>query len=287
MNTLAVLRARRKREPVALANGRPARARWLQNLIGAAVTAACAAALIAGLYFNITQVTWFGHSLKPAWDGLFSSPLWDPFRHDYRDLGEPEWGYLALGIVIAKQATWGDRASRRRMIISPLLLIVLSVTGITAVSYVLYVLLPHLLGVATLDHWVLLAGTVAGGFIVGHAIRPIWTPVGSTINGNLMDRSVDRYCLRRMAFLRSVSAPEAKPPLWVRYPLAPLQMRERWVWQMEHNAQVTDHRTWLPAWLSRTLRALAVLLIAYLVVTGFIAHFWIGSGHSFPFLAPG
>lgn len=279
-----LLKRKEKPAPIAMANGKPARFRFVQNILGRAMVAFFAAALVAGLYFNITQVRWGPVYLKPGWDGLFTSPMWEFYRHGYRDQGEPLYAFLFVGTIVAAQKTWSHRAGWLRMTVSMPLLLIMSIAGITGGIYVLYVLLPKLPGIGDPpNHFILLGGTLLMGFILGKLIQPIWVPVGATINGWLMDRSVDRYEIRRM---HDTGAPI---PFWVRHWWsAPLQMRERWVWQREHNAEITARKR-LPLWLripARVLTAACGLLVVYLVVTGIIAHFWIGAGHDFPFLAP-
>lgn len=269
-----------KPAPIYMADGKPARFRLIQTLIWSAVVGAMGAAFVAGLYFNITQVRWGPFYLKPAWDGLFPGNAWEYFRHGYRDQGEPLLAFLIVGTVFAKRKHWTVDVSKTRRALAPVLLILAAFAWITAGVAFLYYVLPVLPGVGSPpNHYLLLAGTVVVGFLGGKLVRPFWTPVGASINGWLIDRSVDRYVIRKAA------DPSLNPPAWVRHwYLAPLPTRERWVWQMDHNAEVTQ-RWNAPLWL-RALAALGVLLVAYFVITGFIAHFWIGAGHDFPFLAP-
>ena len=276
-------RAIRKHEaktPIAMANGKPAKFRFVQKLIWSAVVGALAAAFVAGLYYNITQVRWGSFYLKPAWDGLFPQAGWEYFRHGYRDQGEPLLAFLIVGTIFAKQKLWSKRVSGLRIVTAPLLLILVAFAWISAGVWVLYYGLPLLPGIGSPpNHYILLAGTVLIGFLGGKLIKPLWTPVGATINGALIDRSVDEYCIRKAA------DPSVQTPFWVRHWwTAPLPTRERWVYQMGHNEEITDRRN-APLWL-RLLAILPLLLVAYFVVTGFIAHFYIGSGHDFPFLAP-
>lgn len=275
---IARLRARLP-EPILMPNGKRARLRLLQTLTGSGVIAVCAAALVAGVYFNVLQVRWGPVDLKPWWDGLVHAASWPLYRHGYRDLGEPEVAYLIVGTLLAKRRTWTRRASWKRMVIAPAGLLALSFAGITGAVWLLNFGLPRLLGVDALPDYWLTAGTISAGFIIGHIARPLWTPVGATINGWFVDWSVDRWEARHW------NDPWAKPPAWVRHwYLAPLPLRERWQWQRLHNEAVTTRRE--PSRWLLLLSTLPGLLIAYLVITGLIAHFWIGSGHPFPFLAP-
>jgi|SRR6266487_173024 len=259
-------------------DGRPARFRLAQTVAWSAVVGACAAAFVAGVYFNVLEVNWHLFWLKGWWDSLVASPSWEFYRHGYRNEGEPELAYLIVGTLIAKRKTWTRRAPWWYMLAAPLLLVAVSAAGITGAIWLLDFGIPGWAG-GPLNHLVLAAGTVAAGFVLGHIVKPVWAPVGATLNGWLVDRSVDRYCIRR------ADLPGLRPPAWVRHwYLAPLPTRERWVWQMEHNVTVTARRD-APGWVT-ALAGVGLLLVAYLTVTGFIAHFWIGSGHSFPFLAP-
>jgi hypothetical protein len=278
-----------KPAPIAMANGKPARFRLIQTVIWSAVVGACAAAFVAGLYFNITQVRWGSVDLKPAWDGLFSSPSWEYFRHGYRDQGEPLLAFLIVGTVFAKRKHWTRQISAKKKAAAPLLLILGAFAWITLGVWFLYFVLPGLPGIGSPpNHYLLLAGTVLVGFLGGKLIRPLWTPVGASINGWLIDRSVDKHERRRAQNLAPGLVP-TEVPFWVRHwYTAPLPTRERWVWMREHNEEITARRD-LPGWVRIPLRGLTVLaglLVAYLVVTGFIAHFYIGTGHDVPFLAP-
>lgn len=280
--------------PIVMPNGKPARARLLQSTLWALIVALLAAALIAGIYFNVLQVNWHVFWLKAWWDGtapyhggmggLIRSANWSLYRHGYRDKGEPEMAILVVGTLIAKRKAWSRRAPLWYMAVAPLLLIALSALGITGLVWLLDVGIPHWAGGQLSSSW-LTTGTVSGGFLLGHVLRPVWTPVGATLNGWFIDWSVDRYLVRR----RNNPGKIIKAPAWVRHwYLAPLQLRERWMWQVRNNEVITRHRH-LPLWLIWGIAAagiLFMLLVAYLVLTGLIAHFWIGSGHSFPFLAP-
>jgi len=275
--------------PIIMPSGHAARYRLLQTITWIGIAGACAAALVAGAYFNGLEVNWHVFWLKSWWDGgmghLITSPSWPLYRHGYRDQGEPEVAFLIVGMIFAKRKSWSRRAPLWYMIIAPVLLLALSAAGITGVIWLLNFGIPHLLHEQALSHWYLFAGTLAGGFLLGHIVKPVWRPAGATINGWFVDWSVDRYLVRRQhGNGRIVAAPR-----WVRHwYTAPLSLRERWMWQVRNNEVITRHRN-LPrwaAWALAAIGALFLLLVAYLTVTGFIAHFWIGSGHSVPFLAP-
>lgn len=113
------------------------------------------------------------------------------------------------------------------------------------------------------------AVTVALGAAIGLVVHRLWAPCGATIQGYYVDKAVDRA-------IRS-----GHVPAWVRYPIAPPMLRERFAWILQNDPGVSEHS---PA--SKGVIWIASLLAAYFVVTGFIAHFWIGTGHTFPYLAP-
>lgn len=299
--------------PVIMPSGHPARARLLQTVYWSAIVAACAAAFIAGLYYLGFEVHYPWGTLKGWWDGtypyhggmgnLFTSKSWPLYRHGERDNGESEWATLIVGTLIAGRKTWHWRAPLWYMVLSPVLVLVSSVAGIAGVVWILnfgipHWLYPHTPG-ATLDHWWLLVGTLVAGFLLGRLIHPIWKPVGATINGWFIDWSVDKFLTKR-ARIRAAAGiikPIVPAPFWVRHWwTAPLPLRERWMASLESQSGIYPtkygrrdaHRS-LPRWALRLLipvGGLGTLLVVLIVLVGFIAHFWIGTGHSFPILAP-
>jgi hypothetical protein len=275
--------------PIIMANGHPAKARLMQTIFWASIVAACAGALVAGAYFNVLEVNWHIFYLKPAWDGLFHYASWPFYRHGYRDQGEPEVGFLIVGTLIANRKTWKRHAPIWYMFLAPILVVVVSAAGITGVIWLLDFGIPHWLHESQLNHWYLLVGTLIGGVLLGRIVKPIWIPVGATLNGWFTNWSVDRYLVRR-AKVRRTTGHVLKAPLWVRHWfLAPLPLRERWMSQLHKGMNEPLSRVPVPKWAAWTMGivgGLIMLLVLYLTVTGFIAHFWIGGGHNFPFLAP-
>jgi len=281
-------------------NGRPVRLRLAQMIGWGVFVAVCGAALVAGLYFNVLQVNWHVHVgglnfrlfyLKNWWDGegawarrggmgFIRSPSWPLYRHGLRDLGEPAVATMAVKTLLAKAKWWGVRVGPARLLLTPFVLVALTVAmalgGIWLTDFALpgawhtafgsYLLTPPP-GFAWVSHASL--ETLALGFAIGLVLHRVWAPCGATLQGAYADRAVDRARLHGAA------------PFWVRLPLAPVQLRERFAWMMEHDT-ATDERRDIPRWLIVSI----TVVLAYLVVTGFIAHYWIGAGRSFPYLAP-
>jgi hypothetical protein len=107
------------------------------------------------------------------------------------------------------------------------------------------------------------------GLAIGQVLHRLWAPAGATLQGAFLDWQVDR------------TAVTGRVPLWVRKPLAPPQLRERFVWLRAHDTQV-DARRPVPKW----LLVPGLVIVAYLVVTGLLAKYGIAHGLAVPFLAP-
>lgn len=270
------LRRKAKPAPIAINNGRPIRLRAIQMPFWGLVVAACGAALVAGIYFNVLQVNWHvGPTqlfyLKDWWDGgmgFIKSPDWYLYRHGVRDLGEPALAVIAVKTLLAPRKTWDKRIGPVNIIIRVLLLVAATVGLALGGIWVLDFGIPKLVA---LPSWVttLSLGQLILGFVIGQVVHRIWAPAGATLQGHYIDRAVDR------------SKITGRIPLWIRYPLSPVQVRERFVWLREHDTVITERKNWL-----KWVLPLLTIVLAYLVITGFIAHYWIGAGHSFPYLAP-
>jgi hypothetical protein len=294
-----------------LVNGHKIHGRLVQNLAWGTVVAAIGAAIIAGLYFNITQVHWYlpfgpewlqhGFTLKSGWDSLNPFPRlgnWDLYRHGYRNDGEPALATLFVLVITASGAAAVDtKMSRTRVITGPFILLVLAFVLITGAIWLQFYGLP--------DAWHYLFGTfrIQGGHtsakiwgvvetalfgaIVGRLLKTYWKPIAAHLQESVIDRMVDRYWARGGGTL----------PSWVRYPVAPPVMRECFskivtedsesgeaeklmAGSTTHATQGRHHK------LIGVLLILGGLVVGYLTVSGLIAHFWIGAGHSFPYLAP-
>lgn len=288
MTAITARLRRTKPAPIAVSDGKPIRFRLIQSVLWGVVVAACGAALVAGLYFNILQVNWhiaFGHFhhqffyLKSWWDGtapyhggmgnLITSPNWTLYRHGIRDLGEPALATIAVKTLLAKRSTWKKRCGPVSLVVRLILVaavtIALAVGGIWAINFGL----PKFYAVPA---WVVKASLeqLALGIVIGQIVHRVWAPAGATLQGYFIDRSVER------------SVGSGRIPLWVRLPIAPVQVRERFALLRENEEDViTGHSLVL-----RVLLSVLAVLTVYLVVTGFIAHYWIGAGHYFPYLSP-
>jgi hypothetical protein len=299
--TALIARRRAKPERV-LVNGKPIRARFFQQTITwGSIVAACGAALVAGVYFGVLQVDWhiwLGSTkvqlfyLKDWWDGgmgiihqhtwLIDKANWKPYRHGLRDKGEPAVALMAVATLMAAPKLWSRRVGKVRLFVTPLVLLALAfVLIIGSVWLIGYAPLPggHR-GVGSLvsfPSWLFLL-TLASGLIIGHVLKPVWAPVGAHVQGRILDRAVDRW----------QASGGGQLPLWVRQPLAPPVIRERFCLMAadpDNVIEVPQHRPWVTA-LFAALRIIAVILVIGLIALGFVAHFWIGTGHSFPYLAP-
>ncbi len=292
-------------------NGHPIKFRLVQALGWGTVVAAIGAAIIAGLYFNVLQVPWhmpfglFGldahYSLKAWWDGWNPMPWlgqWTLFRHGYRNDGEPA---LATLFVLVLTASGGVAVGRKmgkfRMATGPLVLLIMAFLLITGSIWLQFYGLPHLwhhlfgtFRVAPGGPWPKIwavAETAAFGIIVGRLLKTYWKPIAGHLQASVMDREVDRYWQGGGGDL----------PYWVRHPVAPPGLRETFCKIVAEDEASGEAKELMAGTTTHTTRGkhhklitvlliLGGLLLAYLTVTGLIAHFYIGAGHSFPYLAP-
>lgn len=287
--TTTIPAAQRKPPKRILVNGHRIRWRSSQSLAWTAVIAVCGGALVAGAYFDLLEVNWHVHIghvafqlfwLKHWWDsgmGIVHSPAWVDYRHGYRDFGEPAVATMAVKSVMAKRHWWGVRASRWRLLTAPIVLLTFAAVLITGAVWVKYDLLPNPdtmhSSVAALPHLLSVAETLGFGFLIGRVLHRFWAPVGATIQGYFTGRAADHARDKGLA-----------APRWVQWPAAPPVVRERIVWTMTSGQEIRDYAA-VPRW-ARWLIGLAAVVAFYLIVTGLVAHFWIGTGHSFPYLAP-
>lgn len=273
---------REKPAKVSLATtGKFVRFRWGQMLLWSTVAGACFAAVVAGAYYLVLETNWGAFYLKGWWDhqafdNLISRATWPRYRHAaYRDQLEPAAAVMGVMTLLAKPKWWAVRVGAARLAVTPLVLlalaIVLSMSGVWLLDFGL----QHVWHAAPSPARIW--ETLVVGVLIGRVLHRVWAPVGATIQGQLIDGPVIRS-RRRGRF-----------PLWVRYPLAPPVLRERFsrMWRKEEKLKDSDESAVQEQGLLGRLAIGAIVLIAFLLmVTGFIAHFWIGTGHSFPFLAP-
>ena len=272
-------------------NGKPVRMRLLQMLAWGVILALCGAALVAGLYFNILEVSWHIHIgrwnvqlfyLKHWWDGgmgFIHSASWVLYRHGIRDILEPALATMAVKTILAKSKWWNVRVSPVRIALTvpalTALALAMAAGGIWLADFGLPAAWHAFFGtrVVTVPAWLanLSPEVILPGLVIGLILHRLWAPCGATLQGDFMDRAVERA--RR-------SGTDHVPP-WVRFPVAPVQLRERFSWIMAHETYIRQ-RSRIPRWLIVTVAVVTI----YLIVTGFIAHYWIGAGHSFPYLAP-
>lgn len=313
------LQAMRKSDATLL-SGQPIKGRFAQNLAWSVPMGLLAALVPAGLYFGVLEVHWYIwvgsfhvelFNLKQGWDGLFRYDWWALYRHAaFRDLAEPAAASMAVKTVLASRKWWGKpAASTLRIVTAPLVVIFLIVALGVAGTWVInfsgpwawehvtsalghpgFKVSAHFLGKLSVPQLVL------GLFIIGPIVHRYWAPVGATLQGVAIDRSVDRkqeivkraQAMTGMAdehVLKVDSAGWHIVPLWVRKPLAPPPLRERFAYGWRHNAQVTD-RQGHSRWFTFAVVLVTVVILA-LMALGFIGHYWVGVlHHNVPYLAP-
>lgn len=254
-----------------------------QTVVWSAIAAVLGSGFIAGLYFGVFEVNWhIGNqqlfNLKPWWDGLFHSSSWGLYRHGLRDLLEPAFATMGVKTVMAKRKYWSKHCPTWRLALTPPLILALGIGLAAGGVWLLDFGLPNAwhgaqLGTVTAPPWISHSSwqVIVLGIVIGLVLHPLWGPVGASLQGRMVKRSVEH------------KAPTE--PLWVKLPLAPPTMRERWV---------VIASTFTPGSAAlRTSRAdrwvVSSMLVVGILITllGLLAQHWIGLGHSVPYLAPG
>lgn len=297
-----------------LLTGQNVRFRFAQMTVWGIAAGFVGACVIAGIYFGLFEVYWHmpdgwfgvhgGGTLKGWWDGLFPGSVWPAFRHAaFRDIPEPVFALMAVQTLLAKPPKAGTQsASTRRIIISPPV-IVLATFALGALSvwlvdfafpdvwhwFAVWRHHPHwkLEHSAWLGRWSL--GVLVPGFVINRIMRAYWAPVGATLQGFLLDISIDRkQAIANACGVAPMTAVEYDLkgwhiiPFFVRLPLSPPVIRERFAAQWRENREVSVHN------LHGRVIAVLVAVAFILFVIGFIGHYLIGSaGIAVPYFSAG
>lgn len=269
-----------------LANGKRIRFRTPQMVVWGVVAAALGSALVAGVYFGVFQVRWHIGSwqifyLKPWFDGglggMFKSASWVLYRHGERDLLEPAVATMGVKTLLAKPKWWSVRVPAWRLALTPPVLIAIAVALAAGGVWLLDFGLPrvwhagfgtyHVTAPSFISHssW----QVIVLGILIGLVLHRLWAPCGATIQGAIVDHSVDRHQLG------------GRIPVWATKPVSPPVIRERWWYTDAHNAEITQRD---PA--SKALIMVIIVACVLLTLLGLLAQHWIGLGHSVPYLAP-
>jgi hypothetical protein len=253
-----------------LVNGEHVHFRRTQMLLWSVIAGLLGAGFIAGLYFGILQANWHLFTLKPWWDGLFKQAWWPTYRHTaFRDIPEPAFATMGVMTLLAKPKYWKSRVSTWRLAYTPLLVIVLTFAlGIAGTWLLNYAFGRPVLATAHI-------GDLLLGFVVGKIMHFLWAPVGATIQGNILDDKADK------------AARTKKIPFAIRWPVLPPVIRERFAdmyrasKQVAYNLFSEDHTT-LRKWVVGGLAVVFTLVTAL----GLVGHYWVGTGHTIPFIMP-
>lgn len=298
--------------------GRPVRFRFAQSLVFNVILGFTGATIMAGAYYAFLQVHWYVWigpvhfeimNLKPWWDGtgafaasggmgFILSGNWWLYRHAIRDLGEPAVAVMFTKTVTAKAKY--KPVSTLRLVTAPVVLLLVLFFMAIGGTWLLDFGGPDVWAHAatafhhrgfTLDGdfaWLgkISAGVLALGFATGFVLHRFWAPVGATLQGDVLSRSVAK-ARSGSRFRLSLT----RIPLWVTYPVSPPVVRERWS-QMyrdykpgQDSAEVRGARR--AALILRRLVLTVILLLAVVLFgLGALAKFWIAHGHTVPYLAP-
>jgi hypothetical protein len=259
--------------------------------------------------------------MKSWWDGgmgFIHASWWDIYRHGLRNLWEPALATLFVKSLLANKWRREDvRVSGLWLIISPLLLFVattiLVIGGIWVLDFgapnlwhALFgndrvanpIHLPH--GLSWLANFLQDWNwqVVLVGILVGQVVHRLWAPVGNTIQGFFTDRAVRKQRSRRIAAwkvlarirtgatavddaLTELAIIGVGDPLWVKYPLTPPVVRERYALTIQTHAPVRSHGK-VDRGLVISISTVAVLVM----LVGLLARYGIANGLHVPYLAP-
>jgi hypothetical protein len=253
-------------------NGHRIHLRLVQQLIWSFAAATAGAYIISALYFLIVQVHWSsgGHTilyLRPQWNGLFATKWWPQARHDVRDVYE---GALATLLVKSLLANWkkahGERVGAFRLVTAPLLIIVAAlpivVAGIWVIDFAAPWLWHHTVGHRVLHLTVSMPAWLSTflstwnwqalliGIIAGLVVHRLYRPIGNTVQLFFIELGVKRA--------RSTG----KIPAWVRHPITPPVIRERFAWMMDNDVPVERHGAWIRV-VTPVMTTILILLALY------------------------
>jgi hypothetical protein len=273
-----------------LVTGKHIHLRTAQMVFWSVIAAVLGAGFVAGLYFGILQVDWHVHVgsvnfqlfyLKKWWDsgmGVTHSGNWVLYRHAaFRDIAEPALATMAVLTLLAKPRWWGVRVGTLRLVTAPVILIAatfaMGILGVWLLDFGFPAAWHHVFGSHVLPLGFLgkaSAGTLILGFLIGRVLHRWWAPVGATLQGHLLDRSADR------------AHRNGRTPLWVKLPIAPPVIRERFSLMYRDDEEIRDVGT-VNHWLILAIVTVFVLVTAL----GLAGHYWVGTlNQAIPYLAP-
>lgn len=289
-----------------LLSGHRVRLRFAQSTAWGAVMALAGVCLVAGGYFALLQQRWYIHitdihfwfvnitdfnhgaSLKLWWDngcGFIHSSAWYLYRHALRDLGEPAVAGMGVRTLLAGRKYWDVRISALRLAATPVIVLALAAGLILGGTWLIYFGMPdawaHAASAAghpgfTLGRQFsalgrLSAETIALGILIGQVLHRTWAPAGATLQGFILDRSVDRAQAVNLGRI----------PLWEKLPIAPPVLRERFAKMWRENGAVGEtggtHRKVLTA---------VIVVMVLLIILGALAKYPIAHGVRIPYINP-
>lgn len=253
-------------------NGHRIHLRLVQQLLWSVAAATAGAYIISALYYLITQVHWSagGHTilfLRLQWNGLLHTSWWPDARHDIRDVYE---GVLATLLVKSLMANWkkahGERVGAFRLATAPLLIIIAALPIVVAGIWLIDIAGPwlwhHTLGHHVVHLSIAMPSWLSTylsawnwrplliGIVAGQVVHRLYRPVGNTVQLFFIELGVTK------------ARTTGRIPGWVRYPLTPPVIRERFTWMLENDVPVQKHGAWIKV-VAPVMTGLFVILALY------------------------
>lgn len=285
-----------------LLTGENVRFRFVQMTVWGIAAGFVGACVIAGVYFGLFEVSWhmpfgwFGvhgsFTLKSWWDGLFGgTPVWAAFRHAaFRDIPEPVFALLAVQTLLAKDKGIPP-VSTRKIIVAPVVIVfatfAMGALSVWLVDFALPALWHWAVSAQGHPDWKLehsawlgrwSVGVLLPAFIIKRIVQTYWAPIGATLQGFMLDISIDRkQSIANDCGVSPMKAVEFDQKGWhlipwmVRLPLTPPVFRERFAKMWRANDDISVHNAH-----SRVI-AVIIMVAFVLFVIGFIGHYLIGS----------
>ena len=263
-----------------LVNGKKIHFRREQMFLWGTILGLLGAGFFAGIYWWFLQQKYGNVSAKLWWDngmGIFHSRSWVFYRHGERDRLEPAGATLGILAFL-----FGVRQNSKAKLHSPLflavtgvLLLAFAAAAAAAETWLIYFEAPAVNHHHPLLTWQTTVLSLVLGIILGKILHYGWMPAAATIQYHLLEGPLSK----------------GRTPIWVRYPLAPPTLRERFC-DLQEKLKDPQNKLTIrkmqeerganrSKWFAIAL-SFGILLFFFLAITGLAAKFGGPSGHLLP-----